>query len=649
MINNMENKKFSLYARKSTDVEDKQVLSIDAQLTELREYAVREGIKISAEIIEKQSAKIPGRPLFNKMMKEIETFGGNILAWNPDRLARNSVDGGKVIYLLDTGKLASIKFPTFWCDNTGQGKFMLNMAFGQSKYYVDSLSENTKRGLRQKVRMGIFPSQAPVGYLNDSRTKTIVVEKKKSRIVRLAFEKYTKGNMRLEDVSSFLAKSGGTTRTGKRISKTKASFILSNPFYIGLFKYGGEIHEGKHEPIISKKLFDEAQEMLKYRGQPERKPQNEPQPFCGLISCASCGMMITAENKTKRQKNGNVHEYTYYRCTKKSKVTKCKEMSLRSEKLDEQLSSLIKKVSLPKDWAEELNRLALQDYKNSAPSLTASVKEKETRLSVISQKLERLLTGYLDQIIDEQDYRNEKSKLLLSKKSLEEEMTSLSHKQNDWLAPFQNWLKDAQSLDKIASDSDLFAKKVCAKEIFGSHLLLGEKTVRPAEGGTPNSFGKMGGNQWDALRASHLPALKKPLSSVLVGEAGLEPALLTGAVHFLDFSFGFASEKSQKVFRCSRYSHLNLAALAPACPFTHLSGCFGKRACPGSKICRCRGRDLNSQLLRDTLLRRTRMPVPPPRRSLRYTLQDTRYTLHVTGIAVTCQAVFLFPKRPRSS
>ena len=116
-------------------------------------------------------------------MDEIEKNGGNILAWNPDRLARNSVDGGRIIYLLDTGRLASLKFPTFWCDNTSQGKFMLNMAFGQSKYYVDSLSENTKRGLRQKVRMGIFPSQAPVGYLNDVRTKTIIVDKKRSKIV----------------------------------------------------------------------------------------------------------------------------------------------------------------------------------------------------------------------------------------------------------------------------------------------------------------------------------------------------------------------------------------------------------------------------------------------------------------------------------
>ncbi len=514
--------KFFLYARKSTDVEDKQVLSIEAQLTELREYAKRENIEISAEFIEKQSAKVPGRPIFNKLLNDIEKFGGSILAWHPDRLARNSVDGGRIIYLLDTEKLASLKFPTFWCDNTSQGKFMLNMAFGQSKYYVDSLSENTKRGLRQKVRMGIFPSQAPVGYLNDSRTKTIVVEKRKSKIVRLAFEKYVQGDMRLEDVSSFLAKSGVTTRTGKRISKTKASFILSNPFYIGLFKYAGEIHEGKHEPIISKKLFDEAKEMLRKRGQPERKPQNEPQPFCGLISCASCGMMITAENKTKRQKNGNVHHYVYYRCTKKRKDFKCNELSLRSEEVDEQLSSLIQKVSLPKDWAEELNRLALQDHKTSVQSLTACVKEKEEKLNVISQKLERLLTGYLDQVIEQTDYVSQKSKLLSEKKSLEEEMTSLSHKQNNWLAPFQNWLKDAQSLDKIASDSDLFAKKVCAKEIFGSHLLLQNKTVRASAPNFPNSPAKQTQDAWACLRQAHVSIGLSELSTILVRRGRFE-------------------------------------------------------------------------------------------------------------------------------
>ena len=234
-------------------------------------------------------------------------------------------------------------------------------------------------------------------------------------------------------------------------------------------------------------------------------------------------MMITAENKTKRQKNGNVHRYVYYRCTKKSKVMKCPEMSLRSEKLDEQLSSLIKKVSLPKDWAVELNRMAIEDNKNSAPSLTACVEEKKKKISSLSEKLERLLTGYLDQVIDQPDYCLQKAKLLSEKKSLEEEIFNFSHKQNDWLAPFQNWLKDAQSLDKIASDSDLFAKKVCAKEIFGSHLLLGEKTMRVAKGDAPNSLGKFGGNPWDALRASRILAHSKPLSSILVPRRGLAP------------------------------------------------------------------------------------------------------------------------------
>jgi len=510
------NQKFFLYARKSTDVEDKQVLSIEAQLTELRDYAKREAIEISAEFIEKQSAKVPGRPIFNKLLDDIEKFGGNILAWHPDRLARNSVDGGRVIYLLDTGKLASLKFPTFWCDSTSQGKFMLNMAFGQSKYYVDSLSENTKRGLRQKVRMGIFPSQAPIGYINDSRTKTIVVEKKKAKIIRLAFERYAKGDERLEDIANFLAKSGITSRGGKTIHKNRVTFTLSNPFYTGLFNYSGELHEGKHEPIISKKLFDSVQEVMKLRGQPERKPKNEPQPFCGLISCPECGMMITGEYKVKKQKNGNVHYYTYYHCTKKNKLVKCSQPCIRQEELDRQLSSLIQKVSLPKDWAEELLKMVEKDFNNSAPSLTACVKESETKLSVISQKLERLLNGYLDQDIEKEIYRSEKAKLVLSKKSLEEEMTSLSHKQNDWLEPMQKWLKEAQNLNGIARDTDLFAKKVCAKEIFGSNLRLAEKTLRACAPKSQNSLAIPPENPWHALWAFRLGSHSEPFSSFKV-------------------------------------------------------------------------------------------------------------------------------------
>ena len=520
----MEKQKYILYARKSTDVEDKQVLSIEAQVTELRTFAKNEGLEIVDEVIEKKSAKNPGRVIFGEMLKRIEKGEVNgIVSWHPDRLARNSVDGGQIVYLLDIGKLESLKFPSHWFENTPQGKFTLSMAFVQSKYYVDSLSENTKRGLRQKVRNGIFPSLAPIGYINDSRTKTIVVERKKAKTLKRMFEKYAKGNQRLEDISHFLAKAGIVSRSGKPISKTRVAFVLANPFYVGLFKYGGEIYEGKHEPIIAKKLFDEVQEVLKQRGQPERKAKNEPQAYCGLIRCTSCGMMITGEHKFKRQKNGNVHEYTYYRCTKKNKSIRCPESAVRQHEMDRQLSSLIKKVTLPKDWAEELTRLADEEFKNSAKSLTDDVKEREEKIQKLSLRLERLLDGFLEQDIEKEVYRKEKAKLLSKKKSLQGEIQSLSHRQNDWLEPFQEWLKTAQTVDKIAGCNDFFAKKVVAKEIFGSNLSLHKKKLHIAAGDVAKNGVKKGQNQWAALRAAKEKARQGRTSSVLVPERGLEP------------------------------------------------------------------------------------------------------------------------------
>ena len=164
-------------------MEDKQIRSIEDQISELRTFAEKENLKISDVFIKKQSVKIPDRPIFNDMLKRIKKGEANgILAWHPDRLARNSVDGGKIIYLLDCGRITALKFPQFWFESIPQGKFTLNIASGQSKYHVDSLSENTKRGLRQKIKRGEYSSLAPVGYLNDSRNKTVIMDKKKSSL-----------------------------------------------------------------------------------------------------------------------------------------------------------------------------------------------------------------------------------------------------------------------------------------------------------------------------------------------------------------------------------------------------------------------------------------------------------------------------------
>ena len=137
--------KYFIYTRKSTDSEERQILSIESQLSELKEFAAKEKLEIVASLSEAKTAKEPGRKVFGEMLDRIcAGEAGGILAWHPDRLARNSIDGGKIIYLLDTGKIKDLKFPTFWFDSTPQGKFMLSIAFGQSRKNTLNLSPKAK-------------------------------------------------------------------------------------------------------------------------------------------------------------------------------------------------------------------------------------------------------------------------------------------------------------------------------------------------------------------------------------------------------------------------------------------------------------------------------------------------------------------------
>ena len=225
---NNHTRKFFIYTRKSTDTEDRQVRSISDQLAELKQLALKEDIDVVDIFVEKQTAKIPGRPVFDEMLLRIEQNEANgILAWHPDRLARNSVDGGKIIYLLDTGKIAELKFPTFWCDTTPQGKFMLSIAFPQSKYYVDNLSENIKRGKRNKVKDGIWPQMAPLGYINEGGK--IVVDENIAPLIKKTFEAYSSGSFTLRQLRDKFNELGLKRKSGKELAVSNYQKLLKNP------------------------------------------------------------------------------------------------------------------------------------------------------------------------------------------------------------------------------------------------------------------------------------------------------------------------------------------------------------------------------------------------------------------------------------
>ena len=463
--NNHQTKKFFLYARKSTDEPERQVLSIEAQLFELREYAKKEGLNIVREFVESKTAKEPGREIFNDMISRIEEGEAEgIIAWHPDRLARNSVDGGRVIYLIDTGKIATLQFPTFWFDSTPEGKFMLNIAFGQSKYYVDNLSENIRRGIRQKLRNGIWPAWAPLGYVNDKEKRCIVIDKQKAKLIKKAFELYATGEYPLSSIRKKINLAGLVGKKGKLLSVSNYQYMLKNPIYYGVIRYNGELYDGKHEPIITKKLFDTVQEVMKRKSKPKGRTL-KPYVYRGFFHCGECGCFITTET----QKGHN-----YLRCTKRKNP--CSQKYTREEIITSQGQEEIKKVSLSSAWVDACVQELEKERTQTKQAEGSFVLKLRNESIEIEQKLDSLLDLQLSGALSQEEYVAKKTKLLNQKIDISEKITASTQKSDNRFEPLLNFLKATNQAEKIAAQENPERIRDFLKKI-GSNFHIAERTL----------------------------------------------------------------------------------------------------------------------------------------------------------------------------
>jgi len=374
--------RYCLYARKSTEEEDKQVLSIDSQIREMEKMAREQELDVVVMKKESHSAKEAGqRPVFEEIIMEIKQgkFDG-ILTWAPDRISRNAGDLGRIVDLMDQGLLREIRtYGGQKFSNNPNEKFLLMILGSQAKLENDNKVINVKRGLRARCEMGLWPCMAPTGYLNsrnrDEKCK-VVIDPHRAPIIKKMFEKIAYEGWSGRKVHAWLKNDlKFTARSGKPLTLSNVFLNLRLHFYYGTFEYprgSGQWYTGKHTPIITKELFDKTQENIATH---IMRVTNKEFAFTKLITCGLCESGITAEEKFKQLKNGTVNRYVYYGCTK-FRDKHCKSGYIREEDLIEQLTMLMDKIDLDEISMKEQIKTEIERHKKFQSGILGEKQQK---------------------------------------------------------------------------------------------------------------------------------------------------------------------------------------------------------------------------------------------------------------------------------
>lgn len=354
-----------LYARRSMDRDDAQVLSIEQQINALRRLAVQRKIEIAEELTESASAKDPGRPVFGEILKRIRHGKvDGLLVWKLDRLARNMVDGGELIFHLSKGHLKEIVTPEATYTSTGDSKFMLAMLFGAAAKYTDDLSLAVRRGNEDALRRGKVPGPVPLGYLKTHDHErgrgagTVIPDPERFETMKRIWQEVVRGETNIRKLWDRARSEWGLTMRPTRgtlarpVGLGNLYGLLRNPFYAGRISHGGVIYKGEHPPMVTVEQFEEAQRRLGRNGAKGDPRAHHDLLYRGLLVCGDCGRHYVGEEHRK-----NSHVYRYYRCDRRKPGSYvCPSHEVREQDVTESIARALDSVTIDpaiRDWARE--------------------------------------------------------------------------------------------------------------------------------------------------------------------------------------------------------------------------------------------------------------------------------------------------------
>ncbi len=510
---------YFIYCRKSSEAEDRQVLSIESQTRELEQIAAKLNLPIIEILNESKSAKDPGRPVFNQMMQRLyRGEAAGIICWKLDRLARNPVDGGSIIWAIKQHGI-KVMTPAQSYAREDDNIILMYIEFGMAQKYVDDLSKNVKRGLKTKTENGWYPGVAPAGYLNhtDKQTgeNTLVKDPERFPLIRRMWDLMLSGLYSAAQIRELANNEWGfrtrPTRKmgGKPMVESAIYQIFTKPFYYGWFEYpkgSDRWYQGKHEPMITEAEYDRVQALLGRNGCP-RPQSNREFAFTGLIHCGECGAGVTAEEKhqlmcgncrfkfayrrrescprcqvtVEQMTNAKFLRYTYYHCTK-SKNPECSQKCLSDTELEKQIDQYLATVQISekfRDWAiKYLHELHAKESTARNDIIQAQQKAYQECLRRIDN-LVKLKTspGNADgSLLSDEEYGRQRVLLLKEKAALEELLQDAGHRVEQWVKLSEQTFEFACTVRARFAKGDAKTKKEILTTI-GSNLTLTDKIL----------------------------------------------------------------------------------------------------------------------------------------------------------------------------
>ncbi len=457
-----------IYTRVSSKEQEKSGFSIPAQRKLLMDYAQSHGYKIIQEFSDVETAKSSGRTQFEKLQsflkenKEVKI----ILVEKTDRLYRNFTDYVS-LEMLDVELHLVKENEIISKESKSHAKLIHGIKVVLAKNYIDNLSEEVKKGLKEKAEQGEWPHRAPLGYLNDRDSQKIVVDRERGPIIKMLFELYATGQYSISLLQKEAKILGLKYRgKGQYVSRSWIEKLLKNPIYTGRFRWKKEMYQGSHEPLITYELFDQVQKIISNKSKP--KPRTHNFAFRGLLTCGYCGCAITAEIKKDK--------YIYYRCT--NGKGKCSQAYIPESKLSSLLAETVKQVTIDSNSAEEI-RTALKDSLDKIQQFREQeLKKLNSKRQQIQSRIDNCYRDRLDGRIDIEFWQNTHKQLLEEQNNLNERYKKLDEANEDYYQAGLSFLELSQTAYSEYLNRNSLEQATLLKQIL-SNCKIKDVTLYP--------------------------------------------------------------------------------------------------------------------------------------------------------------------------